>query len=138
MTKKAIYKPTNQQTVVLQGFEEYCEILLDGEYKSVLKTELLFESIRDDNFNKIFDAIESKEIKPKQDIFYDGQIFDAYAFVSDLIKSAKNSITLFDNYIDESVLTLLSKKPKRSDNHLHKNHLQTTRSRYKKVIILSI
>lgn len=109
MTKKAIYKPTNQQTVVLQGFEEYCEILLDGEYKSVLKTELLFESIHDDNFNKIFDAIESKEIKPKQGIFYDGQIFDAYAFVSDLIKSAKNSITLFDNYIDESVLTLLSK-----------------------------
>lgn len=66
-------------------------------------------SMHDDNFNKIFDAIESKEIKPTQGIFYDGQIFDAYAFVSELIKSAKNSITLFDNYIDESVLTLLSK-----------------------------
>lgn len=66
-------------------------------------------SIHDDNFNKIFDAIESKEIKPKQGIFYDGQIFDAYAFVSDLIKSAKKSITLFDNYIDETVLTMLSK-----------------------------
>ncbi|MDD3060225.1 MAG: helicase-related protein [Sulfurimonas sp.] len=43
MTKKAIYKPTNQKTVILQEFDEYCEILLDGEYKSVLKTELLFE-----------------------------------------------------------------------------------------------
>ena len=66
-------------------------------------------SIHDENFNKIFDAIEDKTIKPKQGIFYDGQIFDAYAFVSDLVKSAKNTITLFDNYIDESVLTLLSK-----------------------------
>ena len=66
-------------------------------------------SIHDENFNKIFDAIEDKTIKPKQGIFYDNQIFDAYAFVSDLIKSAKNTITLFDNYIDESVLTLLSK-----------------------------
>jgi hypothetical protein len=46
-------------------------------------------SIYDDNFNKLFDAIESKELKPKQGIFYEGQIFDAYAFVSELIKSAK-------------------------------------------------
>jgi hypothetical protein len=66
-------------------------------------------SIHDENFNKIFDVIEDKSIKPEQGIFYDGQIFDAYAFVGDLIKSAKNTITLFDNYIDESVLTLLSK-----------------------------
>lgn len=63
----------------------------------------------DENFNKIFDAIESKDIKPKQGIFYDGQIFDAYAFVSELIKSAQNSIVLFDNYIDESIFILLSK-----------------------------
>lgn len=66
-------------------------------------------SIHDENFNKIFNAIESKELKPKQGIFYDGQIYDAYAFVGELIKSAKDSITLFDNYIDESVLTMLSK-----------------------------
>ncbi len=57
----------------------------------------------------VLNAIESKEIKPKQGIFYDGQIFDAYAFVSELIKSAKTSITLFDNYIDDTVLTMLSK-----------------------------
>jgi len=63
----------------------------------------------DENFNKIFDAIESKDIKPKQGIFYDGEIFDAYVFVSELIKSAQNTIVLFDNYIDESVFILLSK-----------------------------
>ena len=42
-----------------------------------------------ENFEKVFKAIESKDIKPKQGIFYDGQIFDAYIFISDLIKSAK-------------------------------------------------
>jgi hypothetical protein len=64
----------------------------------------------DEKFNKIFDAIENKSIKPNQGIFYDGQIFDAYVFVSDIIKNAKNSIILIDNYVDESVLTLLSKR----------------------------
>ena len=47
-----------------------------------------------------------------QGIFYDGQVFDAYVFVSDIIKSAKKSIVLIDNYIDESVLTLLTKRQK--------------------------
>jgi len=64
----------------------------------------------DDNFNKIFDAIESGDAKPAQGIFYDGQMFDAYVFVCDLVKSAKKSIVLIDNYIDESILTLLSKR----------------------------
>lgn len=62
----------------------------------------------DKNFNKIFNALESH--KPKQGIFYDGQVFDAYEFIFDLIKSAKSSLILIDNYIDESVLTLFSKR----------------------------
>ncbi|MDD3769191.1 MAG: ORF6N domain-containing protein [Sulfuricurvum sp.] len=66
-------------------------------------------SIHDENFNRIFQAIESQSLKSSQGIFYDGQIFDAYAFVADLIKQAQKTITLFDNYIDETVLTLLSK-----------------------------
>jgi len=68
-------------------------------------------SQHDDNFEKIFKAIEDKSIKPKQGIFFDGQIFDAYVFVNDLIKSAKTSITLIDNYIDETTLTLFAKVP---------------------------
>ena len=63
----------------------------------------------DENFEKIFKAIENKSIKPKQGIFYNGQIFDAYSFVSNLVKSAKKSILLIDNYVDESTLTILSK-----------------------------
>lgn len=64
----------------------------------------------DEKFNKLFEAIEEKSIKPTQGIFYDGEVYDAYLFVSDLIKSAKKSIVLVDNYLDESVLTMLSKR----------------------------
>ncbi len=66
-------------------------------------------SVHDENFEKIFKAIEDKSVKPEQGIFYNGQIFDAYSFVTDLVKSAKKSILLVDNYIDESTLTILSK-----------------------------
>ena len=66
----------------------------------------------DSKFEQLFQAIEDKNLKPKQGIFFDGQIFDAYTFISELIKKAKESIVLIDNYIDESVLVLLSKNPK--------------------------
>ncbi len=51
----------------------------------------------DKNFEQIFDAIQSKELKPKQGIFFNGEVFDAYKFVSDLIRSAKESIFILDN-----------------------------------------
>lgn len=49
-------------------------------------------------------------LPPVEGIFYDGQIFDAYKFATDLIKSAKTSLVLIDNYVDESVLLMLSKR----------------------------
>ncbi len=64
----------------------------------------------DEKFDRIFNALEDKSLKPKQGIFYDGQMYDAYIFVSDLIRSSKHSIILIDNYCDDSVLTLLSKR----------------------------
>ena len=57
----------------------------------------------------ISNQIEDKSLKPKQGIFYDGQTFDAYVFVANIIKSAKHSVILIDNYIDETVLTFFSK-----------------------------
>ena len=64
------------------------------------------------NFNKIFQAIEERHITPKQGIFFDGQIYDAHKFIVDLIKQAKKEIIIIDNYIDETVLTILSNKNK--------------------------
>jgi hypothetical protein len=51
-------------------------------------------------------------LPPKQGIFYDGQVFDAYVFVADLIKTAKKSVILIDNYVDETVLQLFTKRNK--------------------------
>ena len=62
---------------------------------------------------KKIDFFVKTSLPPTQGIFYDGQIFDAYAFAADLIKSAKKSIVLIDNYVDESVLLLLSKRQKK-------------------------
>jgi len=64
-------------------------------------------SLKDDMKN-IKDKISNNQII-NQGIFYDGQIYDAYAFINDLLKSAKKEIILIDNYIDDTVLTLFSK-----------------------------
>lgn len=64
----------------------------------------------DQKFEQIFSALERKNPDPVQGIFYDGQVFDAYQFVADLVRKADQSIILLDNYVDDTVLTLLSKR----------------------------
>lgn len=60
--------------------------------------------------SKEFELYIQSSLPPKQGIFFDGQVFDAYTFVADIIRSAHTSIILIDNYIDDTVLTLLSKR----------------------------
>lgn len=64
----------------------------------------------DQKFEEIFKALESDKLHSEKGIFYDGQIFDAYTFVADIIRSAESSIMLLDNYVDDTVLTLLGKR----------------------------
>jgi phage regulator Rha-like protein len=78
---------------------------------SVERRQITFESETEKNFEKVFQAMEAGE-PPKQGIFYDGQVYDAYSFVADLIRKAKKSLILIDNYVDDSVLTLLCKRKK--------------------------
>ncbi len=72
----------------------------------------------EDNVQKLAEKVEGIDLQiqanlpPNQDVFFNGQIFDAYTFVSDLIRSAKKSIILIDNYIDDSVLTHFTKREK--------------------------
>lgn len=75
---------------------------LDHVEHKLLETDHMFE--------QVFKALESKDTLPRQGVFFDGQVFDAYSFVSQLIKQASKSIILIDNYVDESVLVLLGKK----------------------------
>jgi len=86
----------------------------------VLKDHMLKGHVIHQRFERIEHRVAKAEKKldffirtsmpPVQGIFFEGQIFDAYAFVSDLIRSAKRSIVLIDNFVDETVLTLLSKR----------------------------
>lgn len=80
--------------------------------ESVEKRQIAYEVKADDKFERIFNALENKTLDQKHGVFFEGQVFDAYVFVSKLIKQAKKSIILIDNYIDESVLMLLSKRAK--------------------------
>ena len=65
-------------------------------------------------------------LPPVEGIFYDGQIFDAYSFASDLIKSATKSLVLIDNYIDESVLMMLSKRQSGVTAEIRTGHISET------------
>ncbi len=110
----AVLRSTTAVTVSIQiinAFVSMCRFLsanadifrrLDSIEHKQLETDLKVE--------KIFDAIELDKLKPKQGIFFNGQIFDAYNFVADLIRSAESSIILIDNYVDDSVLTLFAKR----------------------------
>ncbi|MGN8711765.1 ORF6N domain-containing protein [Hallella faecis] len=78
------------------------------EYHQLEMQQHLQES--DKRIDEVFRRLDEGNAKPKQGVFYNGQVYDAYTFVSDLIKSAKKRIVLIDNYVDETVLTLLDKR----------------------------
>lgn len=69
------------------------------------------QTATDQRIDRVFQLLEAGQ-QPQQGIFFDGQIFDAHTFVSDLIRSAQKRIVLFDNYIDDTVLTLFDKRKK--------------------------
>ena len=79
---------------------------------NIEKKQINYQFETEKKFEEVFNALESEENIPKQGIFFNGQIFDAYKFVSDLIRSAKKSIILIDNYVDDTVLTLFLKRKK--------------------------
>jgi hypothetical protein len=73
--------------------------------------------------NKHFDFLLKTTLPPSEGIFYDGQVYDAWKFVSDLIKTANESIILIDNYVDDSVLTLLTKRTAGVKASLYTNNI---------------
>jgi phage regulator Rha-like protein len=85
----------------------------------LINHEMLFEKLAmidlkflesDQKFQQIFKALETRNALPETGIFFEGKVFDAWAFVSDLVRSAKHSILLIDNYIDDTVLKLFTKR----------------------------
>ena len=92
----------------LQNNAEVFQRLSTLEYHQLEMQQHFQES--DKRIEEVFRRLDEGNAKPKQGVFYNGQIYDAYNFVSDLIKSAKKRIILIDNYVDETVLTLIDKR----------------------------
>ena len=73
---------------------------------------LAHQEATDQKVEEIFRRLDDNSEKPEKGIFYDGQIFDAYSFINERIREAKKRIVLIDNYVDDSVLTMLDKRNK--------------------------
>ena len=105
---------TNITVMIIRTFANMRKLIKSNDFyahqlKELEKRQLIYEIKSDDKFDKIFNALENKQLHPTNGIFYNGQIFDAYVFISDLIKIANESIVLIDNYVDDTTLTLFSK-----------------------------
>lgn len=93
------------KSYITDGYVINSEKITNQRFKELENDVSLLKS----KVENISNSLENNSLQSKQGIFYDGQIYDAYAFVNDLLKSAKNEIVLIDNYIDDSVFTLFSK-----------------------------
>lgn len=78
------------------------------EHHQLLLQEHLSE--HDRKFEEVLTRLDDKDSEPIEGFFFEGQIFDAYTLISDLIRKAKNRIILIDNYVDDRILKVLTKR----------------------------
>jgi len=90
---------------IQNGYAINSEKITNDRFVS-LENEVVLLKLKVQN---ISNGLENTTLKQKQAILFDGQMYDAYVFVNDLLKSAKSEVVLIDNYIDDSVFTLFSK-----------------------------
>ena len=90
------------------------ERLTNVEYQLIEQGKELTK--HEKQFEKVFDELQKSKIEEfNQKLFFEGQIYDAYSLIIDIIKTAENKILIIDNYIDDSILKMLSKKNKNVD-----------------------
>ena len=85
--------------------------LLFEKISNIELKQLEYQRATDENFEIIFKYIENHK-EESQKIFFEGQIYDAYSLIVDIVKKATSKITIIDNYIDDSILKMLTKKNK--------------------------
>ncbi len=96
---------------IMQAFVNMRKFLLNNaSVFQRLETLELKQVNTDEKVEQIFKALDTERLRPQKGVFFDGEVFDAYAFVVGLIKQARKSILLVDNYVDESVLTMFTKR----------------------------
>ncbi|MBW6488586.1 RhuM family protein [Sulfurimonas sp.] len=90
---------------ITDGYVINSEKITNQRFKELENEVVLLKS----KVENISNSLESTTLKQKQGILFDGQMYDAYIFVNDLLKSAKDEVVIIDNYIDDTVFTLFSK-----------------------------
>ncbi len=110
----AVLRSETAIQVSIQIIETFVKIRYESHSNSeILNRLLILENKQvetDKTVNKILQSFDKNPQIPSKGIFFEGQLFDAYVFTIDLIKSAKKSIILIDNYVDETTLLMLSKR----------------------------
>ena len=103
----------NVSIQIMDTFVKMRQIVLQNSLINLRLDKIEIKQLdNEQKFEQVFKALESKNTIPNQGVFFDGQVFDAYELASKIIRSAKATIVLIDNYMDESTLTHLSKKIK--------------------------
>ncbi len=98
---------------IMNAFVEMRKTLADHQQLLQLSQDFTAHKLdTDQKFKKLFDALGHEQLSDQQGIFFNGQTYDAYDFINKLIKKAKTSIMVVDNYIDDTVITQLCKKRK--------------------------
>lgn len=99
---------------IMDAFVEMRKFLLVNGQLFERLTNVEYKLLEHDKkFDNVFNELpKNPETKFKQKLFFNGQIYDAYRLIVDIIKSAKTKIVIIDNYIDDSILKMLSKKNK--------------------------
>jgi hypothetical protein len=110
----AILKSETAITVSIQIIKAFVEMRHYIQQKDNLLFRINYleekQQFTDARVNQLFEAMDKQKLPPEKGIFFEGQLFDAYVFANELIKSANKSIILIDNYVDESTLLMLSKR----------------------------
>ncbi len=112
---------------IMQAFINMRKFLLQNATVFQRLNQLELKQLQtDEKIERVFKALEAGQPQPNKGIYFDGQIFDAYSFISELIKKAEKEIILIDNYVDESVLTLLSKRGKNVNAIIYTKEISKT------------
>jgi len=112
---------------IMQAFINMRKFLLQNATVFQRLNQLELKQLQtDEKIERVFKALEAGQPQPNKGIYFNGQIFDAYSFISELIKKAEREIILIDNYVDESVLTLLSKRGKNVNTIIYTKEISKT------------
>lgn len=123
----------NTSIQIIKSFVSMRSFLQDNaslftRLETIEKRQISYEMKTDSKIDLVLNALEDKNKTPSQGIFYNGQIYDAYAFANDLLKSVKNEVVLIDNYIDDTIFTNTINKQLKLDYEKYKKQ-------YKNVVL---